>query len=179
MRSRYSLIIDEILDIYPNSRDITILDCGCGYGQVCTLLKHEDFPYVYGVDADPSKVRVCKDEGLNVTIGSITSLSVVSESVDVIVCSEVLEHLTEEGFQKVVSEFNRVLKYFGLLIITTPAEIKDIEKDPNHKRLVTFEEITKSFPDFEVRKKDIIFKNEKCKLENSGNLFVVLARRLG
>lgn len=173
---RYKLIVGEVLDLYPNVRDINILDCGCGYGEVITLLENKGFG-ILGVEKDPLRLAYCWARHMNVKEASVTKLPVKDKIVDVLICSEVLEHLTQEEFGQTISEFNRVLKKSGILIITTPEREKDILKDPKHKRLVTFDELKNSFKGFDVLKNEVIYKNQKCRDEDSGNLFLVLRRK--
>ncbi len=59
-----------------------------------------------------------KDENVGITQGDGTGLPFADNTFDYIVCSEVIEHVPER--EKMVSEFNRVIKPGGYVIITTP-----------------------------------------------------------
>ncbi|MBI5355804.1 MAG: class I SAM-dependent methyltransferase [Candidatus Aenigmarchaeota archaeon] len=99
-----------------------VLDAGCGSGFY--------FPYIsafcgnlYGIEfssegAEMAKKRIPHGKG-EVFVGSITEpFQLEPESVDFILCSEVLEHI--EALDKVFDEFLRVLKKDGKILVTVP-----------------------------------------------------------
>jgi len=94
-----------------------MLDAGCGSGD---YWKEREGRFlgkkVVGVDISRSSV------GANIIIslgaeGNLTQIPLKSESVELIICRSVFEHLTEP--EKVWSEFARVLKPGGSVIIST------------------------------------------------------------
>jgi len=73
-----------------------------------------------GVDISPVSVRAAKDQGLNAIQLDASSepLPFATDSFDLILCSEVIEHLYNPDFA--VEQLKRVLRPRGKMIITTP-----------------------------------------------------------
>ena len=73
-----------------------------------------------GVDISPVSVRAAKDQGLNAIQLDASSepLPYATDSFDLILCSEVIEHLYNPDFA--VEQLKRVLRPSGKMIITTP-----------------------------------------------------------
>lgn len=101
-----------------------ILDVGCGRGFYLKLLSV--FPFVekiVGVEinpnyADMAKSLVKNDKKAKVTVGSIYQLPFTDNYFDVVIASEILEHLTDE--KTALKEIKRVLKSGGTLLLTVP-----------------------------------------------------------
>ncbi len=91
-----------------------LLDVGCGskpYARVfeSSVEKHIGLEY-----STESVYRDCKAD----FFGDAMELPMKNESVDTILCTEVLEHIPAP--EKVIAEFSRVLKKGGTLITTAP-----------------------------------------------------------
>jgi 2-polyprenyl-3-methyl-5-hydroxy-6-metoxy-1,4-benzoquinol methylase len=114
-KSRLNLILDEI---GANKSGRKILDIGCGHG----FLLHEAKSRGYdasGVDLHKSSVKYAREVlGLNVLAGEIEAAAYPSDFFDVIVMSEVLEHMLHPG--RALSEVNRILKQDGFVYIVVP-----------------------------------------------------------
>ena len=113
---------------YPELRDVfapyvkptsDCLDVGCGPGLTSGLwLKEHGASYV-GVDISEPAIEEARSHGLDARlIEDATSLPFEDNSFDVVVCTEVLEHLFEP--QAAVTEMLRVLRPGGHLIATVP-----------------------------------------------------------
>jgi dolichol-phosphate mannosyltransferase len=91
----------------------TVLDAGCGSGRLVQTL-----PRCVGLDLSLNKLRFLRDKGAAVVQGSLFGLPFKDGSFDVVVCSEVVEHLPDgdDPFR----ELARVLKPGGTLIVGTP-----------------------------------------------------------
>jgi len=74
----------------------------------------------HAVDIVPETVARIREKGVNAVTGSIDSLPYEDESMDIVFCSEVLEHLTQEVRTRGLQEIRRVLRPGGLLIGSTP-----------------------------------------------------------
>ncbi len=130
-----------ILELFKKSlkiigkKDVSVLDIGCGDSSdmnyvVCQLtdtwrnweiVRNISF---HGIDADPQSVSFSTErfKSLGLTaefkLGDITApLSYTDKSFDIVICSEVVEHLHEPGI--LFNEINRVLRVGGCLILTT------------------------------------------------------------
>lgn len=116
-----------------SSRQRRVIDLGCGSGisifevfDLCTDLKGVHW---CGLDANISAVSAGaqrsrfrqmerNDEAVAFLSGDLSSLPIADESVDLILCSEVLEHI--EHPPSAIEEITRILKPNGYAVITTP-----------------------------------------------------------
>ena len=99
----------------------TVLDAACGEGYGSNILATEA-KNVTGLDIDFESINHATSrynkENLSFVQGSCTELPFEAQSFDVIVSFETLEHLKEQS--QMLSEFKRVLKKDGVLLISTP-----------------------------------------------------------
>ena len=112
----------------------TMLDLGCGEGRHIFGLM-EKFPDLKCIGLDPHIESLDKAfEGLkflesisnsktNFLSGSAYSLPFSDDSFDLVVCSEVLEHLHD--YKDAIKEINRVLKPGGQFLASVPAEFPE------------------------------------------------------
>jgi ubiquinone/menaquinone biosynthesis C-methylase UbiE len=101
----------------------TILDAGAGelrYKEFCSHLNYISQDFVqYDGSGNSSGLQMGKWNQSNIDIISdITSIPLSEESIDVILCIEVLEHVPEPILA--IKEFSRLLKKGGTLILTAP-----------------------------------------------------------
>ena len=101
-----------------------VLDVGCGTGEFIDMYHNS-----HGIDLNKYIVEYCKKKGLNVTYGSAYKIPFKNGSFNGIFCSNVFEHLRMP--RKAISEFRRVLKRDGRLMITVPTKT-GYEKDSTH-----------------------------------------------
>lgn len=93
-------------------RPATVLDVGCGTNRVVKEFRK------LGVNA----IGIDIDRNADI-IGSGRELPFKSNSVDLVICMEVVEHVTDS--YSLLREIARVLKPKGFLYITTPTPLKD------------------------------------------------------
>lgn len=112
-------MISLIKKTINNSQDkIKILDIGCGDG-VLTYLIQKEFPNaaVHGVDFSELAILLAKEKinSKRLTIdfrqGSAYELPYLDNSIDVVISSDVIEHLSDT--EKYLSEISRVLRTGG------------------------------------------------------------------
>ena len=99
----------------------TILDLGCGEGRNAPLYVGDND--VYGFDICPKRMLLNEENALNkgyraLVVGNAIGLPFGDASFDVVVCMEVIEHVTET--RQFAAELHRVLKPGGRLILSTP-----------------------------------------------------------
>lgn len=113
-KDKYS-IVRELITISMKEKDV-ILDAGCGHETNipdCNGVKVKKI----GIDMVLEDVRNNKaiDFGL---VSNINSIPLKNESVDIIMCNMVFEHLKEP--EKTFEELSRILKKNGHLVFMTP-----------------------------------------------------------
>ncbi|HEY2497217.1 MAG TPA: class I SAM-dependent methyltransferase [Candidatus Angelobacter sp.] len=105
-----------------------LLNIGCGNGYLELTAKQRGWVSI-SVDPDPRAVERLRSQGVEAHCGMIEALPLDSNSADVVICSEVLEHLSQEVMEDGLKEIQRVLRPKGVLIGTTPyrENLKDLE----------------------------------------------------
>ena len=134
----YLPFVEPLKNINP---DATALDLGCGRGEWLELLKEVEISG-HGVDLDDGMLLACGELGLSVETGdAITYLETLPDECQTIISAfHVVEHVTFEQLQSMVSQALRVLKPGGLLIMETPnpenivVGTRDFYLDPTHER---------------------------------------------
>jgi SAM-dependent methyltransferase len=119
LRTRRLLhLIDRI--VRTADRPLRIVDVGCGDGMGTELTAaHVAGHHVVGVDWAAGPLKQAAERGLTLLRGSLDAgLPFASGSVDVVILSEVVEHLvdTDGG----LAELYRVLRPGGHLVLSTP-----------------------------------------------------------
>ena len=103
----------------------TVADIGCGSGYGCALLKDAGASRVCGADASKRAVRFAREHyraSAEFSVQAITDLSLYPDDrFDLVVCSEVLEHIKEYHKQDAaVEELRRITRPGGVIILGTP-----------------------------------------------------------
>lgn len=106
-----------IEDMVPNNIK-TVLDAGCGSGYILMQFKEKGY-VVEGIDLSEKSVEICRKRGLNVNQADVCRLPFPSNHFDLVVCTEVLEHIPD--VKKAVKELTRVSDRY--CIITIPYEL--------------------------------------------------------
>ncbi len=116
------------------SRSTHILDVGAGFGILALTLADKGYS-IDALDLEQSRVDALNARKREITVldarirafqGSITELPFEDNSYDLIICSEVVEHVKDDV--KAIAELNRVLSPGGTLIITVPYHSKNNER---------------------------------------------------
>ena len=109
--------------------DARVADLGCGSGaMLCEILKLKPGWLGFGLDISDAAIRYAKRlalhhrvaDRINLQTGCITKLPYSSRSLDVVIASEVVEHLPDP--ENVFKELSRILAPRGLLLVTMPVE---------------------------------------------------------
>lgn len=112
---RYERIMDEL-----PSKGMAI-DLGSGNGYLSYLMKRRGLSVV-SLDLSMNRLQnfrwAVMSDNLNLVQTDISQSSLHSQSADVIVCSEVIEHI--QHYESVLREAARLLKPGGMFIITVP-----------------------------------------------------------
>lgn len=98
-----------------------VLDIACGSGFGSFMLSEKGHS-VTGADLSEETIQQCRKEFKNArlefVVADATSLPFANEYFDAIVSFETIEHTTK--YREVLSEFKRVLKKDGIILISTP-----------------------------------------------------------
>lgn len=108
---------------FPADRDAVVLDLGCGHGTIVEFARRAGYRHVTGVDRSPDQVREAKRLGIaGVEEGDLfeSIARAPSDSLDLVICFDVIEHLTRAELLPLVDEVLRVLKPGGRWLIHSP-----------------------------------------------------------
>jgi ubiquinone/menaquinone biosynthesis C-methylase UbiE len=120
--------VRRIVESLVSSKAI-VADLGCGSGaMLCEVLRVRPTWTGYGLDISEASIdyarRLAEHKGVaaraQFQTGCLMNLPFASSSLDVVIASEVVEHLPHPG--RVLEELSRVLAPGGLLLVTVPAE---------------------------------------------------------
>ncbi|MFV8835536.1 class I SAM-dependent methyltransferase [Aquisalimonas sp. APHAB1-3] len=122
---RFRELRDKVLRAYyarAQERAADVLDVGCGPG-VLSLLFAEEGHRVTGVDINEALIDIAcsrareAEANARFLVGSADALPVPSDSVDICLAPELLEHVPD--WQRCLEEITRVLRPGGVLFLTT------------------------------------------------------------
>ncbi len=103
-------------------QDIKILDFGCGTGTLVAVPLASMGFQIHGVDSHDLSIHFARQRNAssNLSFSSESTVELIDRqfTCDVIICSEVLEHL--EKPQKALDDFHTLLSPGGELFITVP-----------------------------------------------------------
>ncbi len=94
-------------------KNFIIADIGSGISPISPLIEKTVF-----IELEKEAVDFLKKMNMNAMKGDITNLNLKNNSFDVIICSEVLEHVKD--YRRGIAEMYRVVKKYGGIIITVP-----------------------------------------------------------
>lgn len=110
----YNSLLNEVQALKP----VSILDAGCGEGFTLEKLRVNSIgENLYGIDIQETAINIGKKLYPHIlfTKGGVYELPYGDNSFDVVICTEVLEHL--EFPEKALSELYRVTKKFCVLSV--------------------------------------------------------------
>jgi ubiquinone/menaquinone biosynthesis C-methylase UbiE len=114
-----------LLDVATQPDD-RLLDVGCGAG-VFTFGFADRVKHAIGADISQRAIAFCSacrreigQANCNFILQSGTAFALESESIDIVLLTEVIEHLLPDESCRVLDEIHRVLRPGGRLYLTTP-----------------------------------------------------------
>lgn len=112
------------------NKPLVITDVGCGNGNLIDCIR-KLYPKasIHGVDIaeelfEPAKYRFTKDDTITFRVGSLEQLPFPDNSLDLVTCTEVLEHTFPKTFTNSFCEVRRVLKDGGHYLASVPFDEK-------------------------------------------------------
>ncbi len=124
------------------ARGRRVLDAGCGVAYGSAMLAEAGARRVVGVDLAEevlANVRSRVPPNVRLERADLRDLPFEDGSFDLVVCFEVIEHITNQ--EEVVQEFVRVLSPEGLLLASTPNRAVSAGENPYHLRELLPEEL--------------------------------------
>jgi 2-polyprenyl-3-methyl-5-hydroxy-6-metoxy-1,4-benzoquinol methylase len=123
------LILSEVAAACPSrvGGDYRIVDFGCGDGYLAQRIVREiESTRVTTIDINPDDIRfieaakryVRNGDRIEPLVANVYRVPLPSMIADIVICSEVVEHLTDDG--AALREMHRILKPGGTLILATP-----------------------------------------------------------
>ena len=112
-----------------------VLDAGCGVGYGTAMLASGGPDSLVGVDVADDALARARDElaeDVELLRGDIRDLPLDSESFDLVVCFEVIEHVERQA--DALAELKRVLRPDGTLLISSPNRDVYTPGNPHHVR---------------------------------------------
>jgi 2-polyprenyl-3-methyl-5-hydroxy-6-metoxy-1,4-benzoquinol methylase len=110
--------VDQLLDSFSAFRKTNkILDVGCGDGLFLELALAKGWD-VYGTEFDQLAVETCEKKGIKMFHGILNTANYNAESFDIIVYTEVLEHIQNQHEE--IGKFHVLLRPGGGIYLTTP-----------------------------------------------------------
>ncbi len=126
--ARYQLCL-EMLDLFFGAK---VLDLGCGDGVLSSMISRSA-GYVVGVDSNQLAISFAQENLRKKNLDGIfhtSTDSLLDHSFDRIVCTEVIEHVSEPN--KLLTEIQRLIKPEGLAVISTPIRLTETVRDKEH-----------------------------------------------
>ena len=108
---------------FPADRQAAIVDLGCGDGALLAVAREAGYQRITGVDLSAEQIEIARARGLlaiheSDVLGFLAAQ--LSDSVDVMIAFDVLEHFSKKDVLSAVSEVHRVLKPGGCWIVHVP-----------------------------------------------------------
>ena len=101
-----------------------IVEFGCGTGYMISFQLTKKGYLVYGLDTDEKSITLGQalltQEGFDPSRLKVMNLSELNLNPDIIIASEVLEHITSKDLANIFPIIRNKLKHDGLLLITVP-----------------------------------------------------------
>jgi 2-polyprenyl-3-methyl-5-hydroxy-6-metoxy-1,4-benzoquinol methylase len=118
----HRLLNDRVMSSRTETGDFRIVDIGCGRGWLTAMLAAHGT--VLGIDPIPAAVERAKSLFPNLTFRIADGADLISEGsenqFDLVVSSEVIEHVVDSKKEEFVRNIYRLLKPGGFAILTTP-----------------------------------------------------------
>lgn len=138
----YTAYINEVIQNIKEIKADSILDVGCGDGRLLSALYErytkENIPTPQLTGCDISERAIAFARAFSPNINWIAGdLSEIKDTYDVIVCTEVLEHIPDSEVGEFLNNLEKILNINGTIIFTLPTICTPVSA--KHYRHYTFE----------------------------------------
>lgn len=155
----YILLHEYLIQKIKNYENFEILDFGCGDGKLINELKKYNKNNYYGYEISKKAISFFKAFNSDIpVIENLDELQLKKNFFDIIIFSEVIEHIHDDDVKNVIDTLTFCLKKNGLIIVTAPHENLPVTK--KHFRHYNYTRLEKNFSNinFEVIEKKFLFK---------------------
>lgn len=106
----------------PASRDVSVLDIGCGYGAMVATLHELGFERAGGIDLSEEQIKTGQSLGIkNLKVADINEyLQGEKEMYDCIIGLDIIEHFSKDELIVLLQKLSQALKPGGFLLLRTP-----------------------------------------------------------
>lgn len=118
-----SLIWNDFGSSFSEQKDISILDIGCGTGQLLKVLETKGYTNLTGVELDKGQYEAAKEYIPKAKLFNDDLLNFFKKSTekfDMILMIDVIEHMSKNEVVEILSQIREHLKPGGTFIIRTP-----------------------------------------------------------
>ena len=112
-----------------------ILDIGCGNGGILRHLQSCGYTRLYGLEHSAYACQRLTDEGITMIHGSLQNIPRTSERFDVVIASQVLEHIIPRD--RFIRELKAVLHPDGRVLVFVPDNCLNPLDEPEHVAVYT------------------------------------------
>ncbi len=120
---RLPYLRNVVRKFFPTNKNCAVLDLGCGYGALLYVAKIEGYENLNGIDVSAEQVAAARKLGMlqvqQYDIFSFIELQ-PSNSCDVLIAFDVIEHLTKPEVMRFIDQAYRILKSGGRWIVHVP-----------------------------------------------------------
>ena len=141
----YEDVLEEVRSTKKNGEVLTVLDYGCGRGDLLGLLSEMDGVSAEGADISDTAVSVCKEHGLEASLCDDED-----GWHDVVVMTEVLEHVDDDAglLEELFTRTNKI-------VYTVPWNCLPPGLEPEHRRVYNKHYVARITPHLkEIRDKN-------------------------
>lgn len=158
---RLRFVRDVLREAFVGHTTVKVLDLGCGNGsQLAIPLAIDRRVEMVGIDPDPGSINHARElatstENLRFICGGVEELG-SHEHFDMVILSEVLEHLEHPG--EMLAAATRVLDQDGVLIVTVPNGYGEFEIDSWIFRALRLQKVVDAL----ATKREVLASTDNC-----------------
>jgi ubiquinone/menaquinone biosynthesis C-methylase UbiE len=112
--------------LFSFSSSDSVADIGCGSAIMINAIKNQ-VGKAYGIDSNPAAIEFGKekfkhDKNVQIKLGQLDQTGLDPQSLNFILCTEVIEHVFDNQIDKIFQHWFEILKPGGEVFLTTPNE---------------------------------------------------------